>query len=467
MSYTDIINSLKEKKAGQKEDINEILDKIIELDGSKIPYDQTIQKIDLDIVNSFGSINSGINSVKDAYQNRINVGCRTDMFWRVVGATTSTYTVTVTQLSEVGYANIVGFGTTTITVFNGSVFTTYFASDTFGFSTQNYYGVKYYDTPVTKDIEDTFVTSFIGTIGVGSSILTVLSPVGSSSTIAIKSGQFVQSSKSGVLPSSSNVVGIYQTTTTPVASLGIASTTLVTALTLDTVATGSASAPESNGSFVTFTVLKSSDQFQYDLNTYEEFSTKSPSSPQTIGVLDTQTLGVGVSIAYSNAGGYPYAQTWYPDLEDLGDPDDPEIPPTLEPNVGPGASYYKVGFAYYPVAFSGTATTVRASLGFTTTVTAAQLSGITTTLGSTCPTQDSAITSALSALSGIQTSFNNDLNNLNLKLSAANALRRERESIQLSIWNSRQELANNNIDLINIDETLSYLGISTITNILE
>jgi len=298
MSYTDIINSLTEKKAGQKEEINEILEKIIELDGSKIPYDESIQKIDLDIANSFGSINSGINSVKDSYQNRINVGCRTDMFWRVVGATTNTYTVTVTKLSEVGYGNIVGFGTTTITAFNGSGFTTYFANDTFGFTTQNYYGVKYYDTPVTKDIEDTFVTSFIGTIGLGSSVLTVLSPVGSSSTISIRSGQFVQSSKSNVLPSSSNIVGIYQTTTTPVSSLGIASTTLVTALTLDTVAIGNASAPESDGSFVTFTILKSTDQFQYDLTTYEELSVKNPSSPQTIGVLDTQTLGVGVSIAY-------------------------------------------------------------------------------------------------------------------------------------------------------------------------
>lgn len=465
MSYTDIINSLTEKKASQKEDINEILEKIIELDGSKIPYDQAIQKIDLDISNSFESINSGINSVKDSYQNRINVGCRTDMFWRVVGTTTNTYTIRVTQLSEFGYSNITNSGT--ITVFNGTGFDTYFSNDTFGFTTQNYYGVKYYDTPVTKDIEDTFVTSFIGTIGVGSSILTVLSPVGSSSTVSIKSGQFVQSSKSGVLPSSSNIVGTYQTTTTPVSSIGIGTTTLVTAITLDTVATGSALAPESNGSFVTFTVLKSTDQFQYDLATYEDLSTKNPSSPQTIGILNTQTIGVGVSISYSNGGGYPYAQTWYPDLEDLGDPDEPEIPITLEPDVGPGVAYYKVGFAYYPVAFSGTATTVRAPLGFTTTVTAAQLSGITTTLGSTCPTQDAAITSALSTLSGVQTSFNNNINNLNLKISAANALRRERESIQLSIWNSRQELANNNIDLINIDETLSYLGISTITNILE
>lgn len=467
MSYTDIINSLTERKAGQKEEINELLEKIIELDGSKIPYDESIQKIDLDIINSFESINSGINSVKDAYQNRINVGCRTDMFWRVVGATTNTYTVTVTQLSEFGYGNVVGFGSTSITAFNGSGFTAYSIDSSFGFNTQNYYGVKYYDTPVTRDVEDTFVTSFIGTIGVGSSILTVLSPVGSSSTIAIKPGQFVQSSKSGVLPSSSNIVGIYQTTTSPVASLGIASTTLVTALTLDTVSIGSATAPESNGSFVTFTVLKSVDQFGYDLFEYEELSTKSPSSPQTIGILDSETVGVGVSIAYSNSGGYPYTQTWYPDLEDLGDPDDPEIPPTLEPDVGPGSAYYKVGFAYYPVAFSGTATTVRAPLGFTTTITVAQLSGITTTLGSTCPTQDAEIASALSALSGIQTSFNNGFNNLNLKLSTSNALRRERESIQLSIWNSRQEIANNNIDLINIDETLSYLGISTITNILE
>ncbi len=437
MSYTDIINSLTEKKESQKEDINEILEKIIELDGSKIPYDESIRKIDLDIFNSFESINSSINTAKDSYQNRVNVGCRTDMFWRVVGiGTTGSYTIRVTQLSEFGYSNITNSGT--ITVFNGTGFTTYFSDDTFGFTTQNYYGVKYYDIPVTKDIEDTFVTSFIGTIGVGSSILTVLSPVGSSSTVSIKSGQFVQSSKSGVLPSSSNIVDIYQTTTTPVSSIGIGTTTLVTAITLDTVATGSATAPESDGSFVTFTVLKSTDQFQYDLATYEDLSTKNPSSPQTIGVLDTQTIGVGVSIAYSNNGGYPYAQTWYPDLEDLGDPDEPEIPITLEPDVGPGVAYYKVGFAYYPVAYSGTATTVRAPLGFTTTVTVAQLSGITTTLGSTCTAQDAQITSALSALSGVQTSFNNDINNLNLKISAANALRRERESIQLSIWNSRQ-----------------------------
>ncbi len=471
MSYTDILNSLQEKKSSIKEDINNTLETIIELDGTKFLYDETIKKLDIDVLSSLSNVNSGISSVENAYTNRINVGCRTDMFWRLVGINTAVspnqYTITVTKLSPTGYSSIVGFGTTTISVFNGVGFTTYSTSDTFGLQTKNYYGVKYYDAPYTKDIEDTFITSFIGRISIGSSILTVLSPVGSSSTIAIKTGQFVQSSKSGVLPPSSNIVSISQTTTAyPVDSLGIGNTTLVTELTLDTLASGDALSPESDGSFVTFTVLKSVDEFNYSLADYEELSTKNPTSPQTIGILSDTIAGIGVSIKLDNNGGTTNPQSWYPELEDIEGDLEFLIPPTLEPDVGPGVSYYTLGFSYYPTAFAGAATTVRAAVGFTTVVLASQFSGITTTYGSSCPTLDTEINNLLSNLSSSESTFNSNLSNINLKVDAANALRRERSNIQSSIWNYRQTIAQDNLELYQIEQTINYLGISTITNLL-
>jgi len=93
--------------------------------------------------------------------------------------------------------------------------------------------------------------------------LTVMSPIGSGVTVGVEPGQFVNASKTGIFPLDyGEVVGIG----TALADLSVLSgvgntvgvgttTQLVNTLILDTVVSIGASAPEQDGSYVTFTVV--------------------------------------------------------------------------------------------------------------------------------------------------------------------------------------------------------------------
>ena len=118
----------------------------------------------------------------------------------------------------------------------------------FGFAPKNYYGLKYYLDPYQKDIGDTFVTSFIGTVNSGSNLLTVMSPVGStgqdpSSSPVYKAGQLVTCDKDGVFTSTTKIVGINtgtadlaQIPTTGAAGVVTTNVSTVNILTIDPVA---------------------------------------------------------------------------------------------------------------------------------------------------------------------------------------------------------------------------------------
>ncbi|MGA0200642.1 MAG: hypothetical protein ACO3NK_16280, partial [Prochlorotrichaceae cyanobacterium] len=54
--------------------IEETLESIIELDGSKAPYDDIILSLDADIFNEVRNVNLKILDVASAYRDRINVG---------------------------------------------------------------------------------------------------------------------------------------------------------------------------------------------------------------------------------------------------------------------------------------------------------------------------------------------------------------------------------------------------------
>lgn len=448
--YSVLNDDLKSKLDNSYSSIEDSTERIIELDGTKTAYDDIIKSLDVDIFNEVQSVNSKIVDVYNAYQDRINVGCRTDIFWRKTGVAGTNYTLVATQLSLAGYAGTLP----NVEYFNGVGFVTYSNYSTFGFSTESAYGVKYYDEPVTQDIEDTFVTSFIGTISTGSNKLIALSVVGSSSTIGINTGQLVISSKSGVLPSSSNIIGI-GTTTLSQSILGISTESPVTVLTLDTTATGNASAPESDGSYVTFTVLTSTTEFTY--NDYDSFSDKDPYVPQTIGIMTSGEVinGIGVSIKYDNSGYYSNPISWNPFAID------PEDPNTFEPNVGAGTYYLRVGFSSYPVTLSGQ----RVAVGFVTTVNATQFSGILSATSS-CPTQETTLTNAITTLNTAKTNISSGISTLNYKIDVANTFREQRKEYQSEIWGLRQQIASYRADIINYDKALNYLGVSTITNVI-
>lgn len=448
--YYSIVNEdLRAKINDSYANIENLKELIIETDGTKGAYDDVIKSIDIDIFNEIQGVNSKIIDVSNAYQNRISVGCRTDVFWRLTGTAGTNYTLVATQLSLAGYAGTLP----NVEYFNGVGFVTYSNYSTFGFSTESAYGVKYYNEPVTEDIEDTFVTSFVGTISTGSDKLVALSVVGSSTTIGIVTGQLVISSKSNVIPSSSNIIGI-GTTTLSQSILGISTGSLVTVLTLDTTATDTAAAPESDGSYVTFTVLKSTTQFSYD--DYELQSEKDPYSPQTIGIMTTGDIGIGISIKYDNSGYYSNPVSWNPGAIDQEDPT------TFEPDVGAGTYYLRVGFSSYPITLNGQ----RVAVGFVTTVNATQFSGILSAT-SACPTQETNLTNAINTLNTAKADISAGIGTINYKIDVANTLREQRKEYQSEIWALRQQIASYRADIINYDKALTYLGVSTVTNLVS
>jgi len=447
--YSVVNDDLKTKLDESNSAIEDFTERIIELDGTKGAYDDVVISLDTDIFNEIQGVNLKIVDVANAYQDRISVGCRTDVFWRLTGTAGTNYTLVATQLSLAGYAGTLP----NVQYFNGVGFVTYSNYSTFGFSTESAYGVKYYDEPVTEDIEDTFVTSFIGTISIGSNKLVALSVVGSSSTIGIATGQLVTSSKNGVLPSSSNIIGI-GTTTLSQSVLGISTGSLVTVLTLDTTATGTASAPESDGSYVNFTVLRSTTEFTYD--DYDLQSEKDPYVPQTIGIMTPDDIGIGVSIKYDNSGYFSNPVSWNPDAVDEEDPT------TFEPDVGAGTYYFRVGFSSYPITLNGQ----RVAVGFVTTVNATQFSGILSAT-SACPTQETNLTNAINTLNTAKADISAGISTINYKIDVANTLREQRKEYQSEIWALRQQIASYRADIINYDNALTYLGVSTVTNLVS
>jgi hypothetical protein len=448
--YTVLNDDLRAKLDDVYASIEDNTELIIETDGRKTAYDDIILSLDRDIFNEVQSVNFKIIDVSNAYQDRINVGCRTDLFWRLTGVGGTEYSLVATQLSLVGYAGTLP----SVEVLDGTTvgFVTYSNNSTFGFSTESAYGVKYYNEPVTEDLEDTFVTSFIGTISTGSNQLIALSVVGSSSTIGITTGQLVIASKSGVLPSSSNIVGI-GTTTLSQSVLGISTETPVTVLTLDTTATDNAGAPEADGTYVNFTVLTSTSQLTYD--DYELLSDKDPYNPQTIGIMTTGDVGIGVSIRYDNSGFLSNPVSWNPDAVDEEDPS------TFEPDVGAGTYYLKVGFSSYPVTLDGQ----RVAVGFVTTVNATQFTGILSAT-SACPTEETNLTNAINTLNTAKSDISSGISTLNYKIDVANTFREQRKEYQSEIWGLRQQIASYRADIINYDKALTYLGISTVTNVV-
>jgi len=278
-------------------------DDVVVLDNDKSDWDNAIFKLDSELFGEIQIVNRAIDDVKDAYQVHFTgvTSCRSDLFWVATNHNTSPtpsqYTFTCVKLNENGYTdmmnqlaednpggNLVGVGSTFFYYLDPSsgILTTSptnavtgaeqgttdsFEHDAdtfrFGFAPKNYYGLKYYLDPYQKDIGDTFVTSFIGTVNSGSNLLTVMSPVGStgqdpSSSPVYKAGQIVTCDKDGVFSSTTKIVGIStgtadlaQIPTTGAAGVVTTNVSNVNILTVDPVAGAGVSAFES----ISFSVL--------------------------------------------------------------------------------------------------------------------------------------------------------------------------------------------------------------------
>jgi len=490
---TDIQINCNESIQVSLEQIDFFQDQIKVIDNEKVTFDESIRRLDANLIEQANEVNRAFNDVESAYQDRIVGVCKTDMFWRVTNIDPTMdpteYDLVCTKLTPGGYeiltkGGVVGLGSTVSFLHANASVTDFPCNDTiqeelgigfgytFGFDPRNYYGLKYYDEPYSEDIGNTFVASFIGTITQGSNKLTVMNPVGAGVSDVLEIGQLVVPEFDGMFAGSAKITGI----TTGLTDLryidslvGIATTqSFVNILTLDTSALQTLKAPRSNGTYGSFEVLDDPDtvvdtgRYLYQVN-----KEKDPFTPQTVGIMQTSTIGIGVSIALDNSG-YPTASMgWDPTLNGWDVSEDPNRQEIVyPPRVGSGKCFWRVGFSNFPRASVGSAT--KAVEGAEVTVEEDDLTSMYGSLSACSGALNTAVTDAVGIASTKETDLIGGNSIRNLKADGLNALRGERnEKYSLRIFGMRVSIGQLNEEMDRLAILQTYLGDATIRDVMD
>lgn len=303
----DITKVVNTKIQQQEDAIKFAKQNIVILDDAREPYYAALKNVDTSLYRSIEDVNNTLVAVTSAYQERINVGCRTDLFWVQTGITSipalggyvNQYSYECININYVGYSTThtlpvaVGVGTTT-----GDAI----PSD-YGYETDNLHGLKVYNEPYMEDLLSTYVGSGIGTIGTGSTALYIMAPIETGGISGLEVGQIVQSSKSLMFPSNVNTIVAIGTTTrnlSTIPSSGVTTnSSTINVLYLEDSAVVSAKNPEDDNTYVTFTILIDPDNISDDFSIEFAFP---PYTPQTVNMMSGNTIGAGKSIAYVNNG---------------------------------------------------------------------------------------------------------------------------------------------------------------------
>lgn len=475
---------------GALEAIDGLQSRVVIVDNDKLPYDQGIAKLDKNLLDQCDDVNKSFNDVETAYNDRIVGVCKTDMFWRVTQINSSTtpsqYSLVCTKLTAGGYpaltkGGVVGLGSTVSFLHPNGTVTDFPCNDriqeelgigfgyTFGFDPRNYYGIKYYNEPYSDDIGNTFVGGFIGTITQGESTLTVMQPVGAGLSELLKVGQIIEAKDLNVFSGTTKITGITTgfTNLLDVTTLvGIATTlSRVNVLTVDSIALRSVKAPLNDGTYGSFDILD--DPANFANSGREKYSLSKdadPFLPQTVGIMQTANIGMGVSISLDNSG-YPAASmAWNPDLE--GYSIEPSGVPIIEPpKNGSGKCFWKTGFTAYPVLSGG----ARAAEDDTRTIDSNVLGGAYANLSSCSAALETAITDAIGVSSTKETTLigSNLTNNPSL-VEGVNSLRTERnEHYSLPIWGFRVGIGAQNEIVDRLNTLQQHLDDLTIRNVID
>lgn len=512
------------------------IERIVVLDDAKNVYLDGITAVDKLLLNSINGVNDSIQAVNNAYQARIDSGCKTDLFWRLTdisaeasntgytkssGTTTNVtqrYTYTCTRINPTGYPAVgveryeqwlrsrstftisgsvvlsdqdvvtLGYGgttgaytgvsTTTVEYVSGpgGIHTSVPLNSTFGFQPVDLYGIKLYDEPYTRDIGDTYVTSFIGTCGIGTNVVIAMTPINTGGISNIQPGQLIICDKPNVFSGDAYVITGVGTATADLsginttASASSVSSVVVPAFTLDADTLLPAFAPEDNGNYVTFTVLVNPDT----LGNLAIGRSYSPYVPQTIKCpMTTSDIGKGVRIEFDNSGASSGSATWNQFLEGELDPDasisggsEAEIRQKIEQNrvrepvLGAGKLFHKLGFDYAPVVYTNEQRTQYRLATEGETVTLTSRMGQTPQIQFRYPTSTSDEPQSFAGveiLPGCSSSTNESLNvtvsaassavnslsgsTIQQRLEITNMLRSDMSDLNLRIWNERQLLA--------------------------
>lgn len=331
----------------------------------------------------------------------------------------------------------------------------------FGIETKNKFGLKIYSEPYDKDIGDTLVSEFIGICTAGFKEVIVMEDFISIGN-TIGAGQLIVCDEPGVIFSGTKVVGIGTTvfnlrkfnipgidTSTNATTVGIVSIS---------VACGAGvSAPnDEDGNFVNFRILNDPPDINFDdgRKRYDLPFDQDPFTEQTISIATTSTIGTGVSVFLDNSGDPSNAQSWDKNMKDFP----VDVGGLKEPKVGAGKAIYRHGFDHAPIDSSGDRVqegdtrTVIVNAGLGTDLSNPRTAGNTITtlyesLSSCSTALEDAITDAIAAADAAESVLNGK-NSENLELlETSNALRAERNQIQLGIHGMRRVLSNLNEEL--------------------
>ncbi len=478
--------------------------KITVIDNNKIPYDESIKNVDRNLQNTIVATNDTLEDVKSEYQKRIDVQeCRSDLFWRVTGISTSTNSGTgavdlsiscvCTKLSPtypsiantgtgspttgftttglmwytggVGVGTSAGPGITTIAmgdgptlVSAGSDFDAYLEPD-------NLHGLLLYREPYDRDVFDTFVATGIGTISQGSTLLTILTP---NVDMGIKTGMVVTPSSINVFASSQGniVVGVSSTAMdlsgySDILNVGV-NTSLysVPVITLQDPAIANAFAPDSDGNYSYFDFSRDPDSISDEYAIDPEVS---PYAPQTISLLGDSDLGTGVKIKYINNGSSSASQEWNKFLEGFPDPDllPDDIVDVVEPNVGAGKIYYPIGFDQKPISAGGGDASEGDVRIFDGNVGLAQQA-----YASLSGCNDSDLNAAISARNTAEAALSGS-NSFPEKITLVNQVRTKRNELNIAIWAYRTHIGNSENELTANDGFMNTVNTSPYKNLLN
>ena len=605
-------------------------DQVVIVDDEKKIWDTAIESLDANLLGQIQVVNRAIDDVKDAYDARQSgVGsCKSDLFWLAYNYddTEDEYDLVCCKINGNGYtdlmaqlgadypsANLVGesaagiastffyyilpssngiggIGVLTTSPTNATTGAEQGTTDSFehnadtfrfGFEPKNYYGIKYYSEQYALDIGDTFITSFIGTMSVGSNQLTVMNPVGTTGEDSdagsniLRVGQIVTCEEPGVLVATTKIsnIGIgsadlsqiptngITTTSSPVniitltnpSGIGVSAFDSVSFRVLDdsdTGPVGQVGVVTSNGTAYKpnrfngkddpyVAVPSSSDQggegalfnvgidntgaieyvavdvvgqgglgyspgdtvkilgdelgattpaddieftvqtlvqgrFQYQIKMGDNLDLWiNPFVPQTVGIMQTANIGIGVSIALDNSGAPSGAQGWNPDLNGQEVPMDPtdytHLTLVEPPNVGADKSYWRVGFQTAPARSKpGGVPPIKAYEG--ETIGSIAISAVENHLAtlSACDTSlDNTINDAKSTLTTVETSFTSHTGNNKLMVDASNALRGERNEVCKRIWGLRQSIGNVNDRITQLEGAKRFIDTQNIVDVID
>ena len=495
-------------------------------------YDTIIGNIDKQIIPLIAEINVAISSVKTAYDSRIDAGCKSDLYWELTS--TKSYIGNL-PIEEIVYtckknpsvridegfygakyyrrpqnqdygSNIVreflgtiGSGTTTLAVFGVNGTQNLLVGDTIVDNIDNPVVFSSVNLPKIVGFGTTSIagvtTDFGGYVSSGS---TIIANIGIGTTIGINIGDSI--SLTGILTTGTKVVGFGTTTITvnnvwnPGTGTFISTnaTTKSLIVSISAIGTGTGTfkvgplvtyptlildkSAQTNASNVNFTNIRST---QTDSTTFDY--TNNPINPVTVGILNSNTLGLGHKLVRINNGSPIGPFQWqevmtaqFANKSDFQLNNTERYLRTTYPEPACGASYarYYPGNNLWPVLYTNSytgggsfisstsayvseGTTVAIGYGNTSlyTIGYANVSSINPSAG-VCNPLDAAITTAEA---NRDTIIANNLPKIDYLINASNPLREMRNTMETRAFAMLQGRVYANVEVNKLKQNLSIL----------